>query len=74
MPVDALPRIGGRTNRSTVIGILIELLSDDDVMLHAISAVRRIRATEAGPALEKLLDHERGTIRRRARSALAGLL
>lgn len=43
MPVDALPRLGGRANRSTVIEILVDLLSDDDVVLHAISAIRRIR-------------------------------
>ncbi|MFG2039933.1 HEAT repeat domain-containing protein [Dactylosporangium sp. NPDC048998] len=73
MPVDALPRIGGRANRSTVIEILVDLLSDDDVVLHAISAVRRIRAANARPALERLLDHERDTIRRRAQQALGRL-
>jgi HEAT repeat protein len=70
MPVEALPRIGGRANRSTVTEILIDLLSDDDVVLHAISAVRRIRATDARPALEHLLNHERDTIRQRAHDAL----
>jgi HEAT repeat protein len=73
MPVDALPRIGGRANRSTVIEILVDLLCDDDVVLHAISAVRRIRATDARPALEHLLGHERDTIRRRAQEALGRL-
>jgi HEAT repeat protein len=73
MPVDALPRIGGRANRSTVIEILVGLLSDDDVVLHAISAVRRMRATNARPALAHLLDHERDTIRRRAQEALSRL-
>jgi hypothetical protein len=73
MPVDALPRIGGRANRSTVVEILVDLLFDDDVVLHAISAVRRIRATDARPALEHLLDHGRDTIRRRAREALGRL-
>jgi len=70
MPVGALPRIGGRANRGAVIEILIDLLADDDVMLHAISAVRRVRATDARPALQRLLDRERDTIRRRAREAL----
>jgi hypothetical protein len=36
MPVEALPRIGGRANRGIAIEILIDLLSDDDVVLHAI--------------------------------------
>lgn len=70
MPVDVLPRIGGRANRGTVTEILVDLLADNDVVLHAISAVRRIRATDARPALMHLLDHERGTVRRRAQDAL----
>jgi len=70
MPVDALPRIGGRTNRAAVTEILVDLLSDNDVVLEAIAAVRRIRATDARPALMHLLDHERGTVRRRAQDAL----
>lgn len=73
MPVEALPRIGGPANRSAATDILIDLLSDDDVVLHAISAVRKIRATAARPALEHLLNHERDTIRRRAQQALGRL-
>jgi HEAT repeat protein len=43
------------------------------VALHAISAIGRMRACEARPALEGLLDHEHGTIRRHAREALGRL-
>ncbi|SNT50361.1 hypothetical protein SAMN05421812_107309 [Asanoa hainanensis] len=70
MPVDALPRIGGKPHRGAVIDLLVELLSDDDVTLHAISAVRRIRAAQARPALRHLLDRQNPTIRRRAHEAL----
>jgi hypothetical protein len=70
MPVYALPRIGGKPHRGTVIDVLVELLADDDVALHAISAVRRIRAPQARQALRRLLDHQSPTIRRRARDAL----
>jgi hypothetical protein len=63
MPVDALPRIGGGANRAAVVGTLIDLLADEDVALHAISAVGRMRAR---PAMERLLDHEHEAIRRRA--------
>lgn len=70
MPVGALPRIGDRTNRGTVTEILVDLLSEDDVGLHAISAVRKIRATDARPALEHLLGHGRDAVRRRAQDAL----
>jgi hypothetical protein len=75
MPVDALPRIGGRPNRPVAIDILVGPLADDDVTLHAISAVRRIRANEARPALTRLFDHDHDhdTIRRRARHAIARL-
>jgi hypothetical protein len=73
MMVDALPRIGGRKHREAVVDTLIELLHDDDVTIHAISAVRRIRADRSRPALEKLLEHENSTIRRRAKDALTRL-
>ncbi|GAA0519733.1 hypothetical protein Ade02nite_80920 [Paractinoplanes deccanensis] len=50
--------------------MLIPLLTDEDVQLHAISALRRLRAAEARPALEALLTDHHGPVRRRARAAL----
>jgi len=73
MPVEALPRIGGRANRGAVTEILIERLSEDDVVLDAISAVRKIRATAVRPSLEHLLNHQLDTIRRHARQPLPRL-
>jgi HEAT repeat protein len=70
MPVYALPRIGGKPHRDIVIDVLVELLADDDVALHAISAVRRLRAPQARQALRRLLDHQSPAIRRRTRDAL----
>jgi hypothetical protein len=45
------------------------VLSADDIVLHAISPVPKIRTTDPRRALEHLLDHEHDTVRPRAQAA-----
>ncbi|TFV95288.1 hypothetical protein [Orlajensenia leifsoniae] len=52
------------------VDLLIELLDDDDVVAHAISALVRLRAGKARRKLKQLLDHPRPYIRKEAQKAL----
>lgn len=56
-----------------VVGVLTELLDDDEVVGHAVMALGRLKATEAWPAIERCLEHPQGWVREEARKALAHL-
>jgi hypothetical protein len=47
MVVQALGRIGGRPYRDRVVELLVELLDDDDVVLHALYGVGTLKITSA---------------------------
>lgn len=49
---------------------LIKLLSDDDVVVHAINALRKNKSLKAKPAIEKLVDSTRPVVRKLAREYL----
>ena len=59
-----------RYNVPEVRKLLVDLLNDDDVVAHAISALGNLRAAEATPALTGLLTHRRSLVRRSAKAAL----
>lgn len=50
--------------------VLIKLLSDDDVVSHAVIALGKRRASEARPYIESLLGHPRSFVRSEAKKAL----
>jgi len=74
MLVYALGRIGGRRYRARVVELLIELLDDDDVVLHALHGVRTLKITSVVSKLERLSSsHPHPTVRRTAQKVLAKL-
>jgi hypothetical protein len=66
--VTALGRIG--RGRPEVTTALLELLDDDDVVAFAVSALASLRAVEARPNIEQLVNHSRPLVRNHAKSAL----
>jgi len=56
-----------------VVPALCGLLDDDDVVGHALIALRRLRAREAVPAIEGCLGHPQAWVRDEAKKALAKL-
>jgi len=50
---------------------LIELLDKEDLVGHAIMALRKLKAKEARPAIERFLTHPKSWVRREAKKALA---
>lgn len=48
----------------------VQLLDDDQVCGHALTAVRKLKASQARPAVERLLQHPKTWIRRQAKSTL----
>jgi HEAT repeat protein len=74
MLVHALARIGGRRYRARVVDLLIELLDDDDVVLHALHGVQTLKITSAVPKLDHLSSsHPHPRVRRTAQKALTKL-
>jgi hypothetical protein len=59
-----------RFNLPEVRQLLIELLADDDVRAHAATALGHLSASEAVPALTKMLSDPSTLVRREARKAL----
>lgn len=53
------------------IPLLIQLLDEDGVQLHAISSLKTMNALEARENIEKLLNHPSKTIQKEAKKALA---
>jgi HEAT repeat protein len=50
--------------------VAIELLEDEDVVPHALSAVGRLKPKRAIPYLERLLNHPKPAIRKKALQVL----
>lgn len=63
----------GRSKKPEASGVLIELLDDPVVSGHAVKALRKLKVPEARPHLERMLDDERGWVRKEAQRALAAL-
>jgi hypothetical protein len=55
------------------IDVLIELLNDDLVAGHAITALGKLKAYKARPSIERCLTHPQAWIRRKAEKTLAEL-
>lgn len=52
----------------------LDLLADEDVKLHAISALKKMKSKRALVELERLLTDKRSVIRREARKAIARIM
>jgi len=63
----------GRMKDPRVVPALCGLLDDDDVVGHALIALRRLRAREAVPAIEGCLRHPQAWVRAEAKKSLATL-
>jgi HEAT repeat protein len=63
----------GRSKDPRAAGLLIDLLFDDDVVVHALNALTRLRAPGARAAVKTLLDHPRFPVRKNAEKALKKL-
>lgn len=63
----------GRSKDPRAVPLLIGLLSDEDVVAHALMAIGRLRPPGVRPAVEGLLDHQWVLVRREAKKALARL-
>jgi len=53
------------------VDVLIELLGDEEVAGHALSALRKLKAKKARSRIEQFLDHPKAWIRKEARRALS---
>lgn len=63
----------GRSKNPRAVPLLISLISDKDITAHAISALGKLKARQAVPAIEPLLDDPRPLVRREAQNALRRL-
>jgi HEAT repeat protein len=63
----------GRSKDPRAPGLLIDLLSDDDVVVHALNALTKLRPPGARAAVKTLLDHPRSPVRKNAEKALKKL-
>ena len=69
MVVLALARMGN----PMAVGVLRDLLDDDNVAGHAVMALGRLKAREVRPAIEHMLKHPTPWIRKEAKKALGKL-
>ncbi len=67
MFVEALGKI---KSSELVEDTLMKLLDDDDVMVHAIHALGRLRSQKAKDKIIPLLEHPRSLVRRETKNAL----
>ncbi len=67
MVVDGLGRF---KKRPDIVDVLIDLLDDEDVSVHAMLSLRKLKATKARPKIIPLLKHERPLVRREATKTL----
>lgn len=63
----------GNCRESRVAPTLIELLSDEQVVGHAVMALGRLESTAARPSIVRLLLHPKGWVRTEAAKALAAI-
>jgi HEAT repeat protein len=61
----------GKLRDPRVPDVLLKLLSDEDVVGHAVMALGKLRVTSAQSRIEALLDHPKSWIRAEAKKALA---
>jgi hypothetical protein len=61
----------GKLKDARVVGALIDLLADEDVVGHAVIALGKLQARAARSRIESLLDHPKSWIRKEAKKALA---
>ncbi len=60
----------GKLKAQKAVPLLIELLEDDEVVGHAVSALGTLKAQEARPYLVKLVTHPRTWVRNEAKKAI----
>jgi len=63
----------GKSKDPRVVDVLIELLDDDQVSGHALTALARLKAQKARPHIERFLQDPRSWVRKEAAKALAKL-
>jgi hypothetical protein len=68
---EMLPLALVKTKDPRVVSILIELLDDEEIAGHAVSALRRLAPPEARTAIEPFISHPKTWIRNEAKRALA---
>lgn len=62
--------LGNMKKSPQAIDVLMEMLGDDIVAGYAAMALGKLKATQAVPALEKLLDHPKEWVRKEAERAI----
>lgn len=60
----------GKMKNPKAVDIAIDLLNDDEVVGHAIIALRKLKPKKAKPYIEPFLNHPKAWIRQEARKAL----
>jgi len=60
----------GNMKNPRAMGVLIELLNDDEVAGHALKALGKLKVQKARPQIERFLKHEKPWVRREASQAL----
>lgn len=61
----------GKVNSDKVENVLIKLLHDDEVIVHAIQALGRMRSNKAKKRIVELLNHPKLLVRKEAQKALS---
>lgn len=63
----------GKLRDARVTDVLLNLLSDDEVVGHAVMALGKLRAKTARSRIEPLLNHPKPWVRKEAKKALASI-
>lgn len=63
----------GKLRDARVTDVLLNLLSDDEVVGHAVMALGKLRARTARSRIEPLLNHPKPWVRKEAKKALASI-
>lgn len=63
----------GKLKDPRVTDVLVNLLGDEEVVGHAVSALGKLRAGKARSHIEPLLEHPKAWVRKEARKALASI-
>ena len=61
----------GNMKEPRAVSVLVELLDDEQVAGHAVTALRKIAPPQARSAIERFIDHPKTWVRNEARRALA---
>lgn len=65
-----LPEALARTKDSRALGVLLEVLSQEEITGHVLHALGKLQKSEAYPQIERYLTHPNAWIKREARNAL----